>query len=44
MKLLSSRHNKNRSNALNVLDCVDNADKLGENKMFNLIPTLLMGN
>lgn len=44
MKLLSSRHNKNRSNALNFLDCVDNADKLGEDKMFYLIPTVLVGN
>lgn len=44
IKLLSSRHNKNRSNALNFLDCVDNADKWREDKMFCLIPTLLVGN
>lgn len=44
MELMSSRHNKNRSNALNFLDCVDNADKRREDKMLCLMSTLLVGN
>lgn len=44
MKLPSSRHNKNRSNALNFIDCVDKADKWREDKVFCLIPILQVGN